>query len=102
MGWSVTLALLLSTASKVLARLAELRPAVVEAVLETQVLCCCRRCVVPQAGRVGIEQGQGLGDTSVSETLELRSVPGGGGGRAEVGEEPQAPKHKHHSGPQCQ
>lgn len=29
---------------------------------------------MPQAGRVGIEQGQGLGDTSMSEMLELRSV----------------------------
>lgn len=35
MGWSVTLALLPSTASKVFARLAELSPAVVQAVLET-------------------------------------------------------------------
>lgn len=35
LGWSVTLALLPSTASKVLARLAEMRPAVVQAVLET-------------------------------------------------------------------
>lgn len=52
---------------------------------------------------MGTEQGQGLGDTSVSEMLKVcGSVPGGGGGRAEVGEEPQTLKHKHHSGLQCQ
>lgn len=51
---------------------------------------------------MGIEQGQSLGDTSVSEMLKIRgSGPGGGGDRAEVGEEPQALRHKHHSAPQC-
>lgn len=51
---------------------------------------------------MGIEQGQGLSDTSVSEMLKINgSDPGGGGGIANVDEEPQALRDKHHSGPQC-
>lgn len=103
-GWNVTLVLPPVTASKVLARLAELNPAVFQAVLESRVLCCCRRCAASQAGREGMEQGQGdtRGDKSVSEMLKIHGSDPGGGGRAEVGEEPQALKHKHKSGPQCQ
>lgn len=73
-GWNVTLVLPPGTANKVLARPAELSPAVFQAVLETRVLCCCRRCAASQAGREVMEQGQGdsLGDKSVSEMLELR------------------------------
>lgn len=98
----MTLALLPTSASKVSSRLPELSPAVFQAVLEIWVLSCCRRCSLPQAGRVGIEQGQGLSDTSVSEMLKINgSDPGGGGGIANVDEEPQALRDKHHSGPQC-
>lgn len=99
----MTLALLPTSASKVSSRLPELSPAVFQAVLEIRVSSCCRRCSLPiEVERVGIEQGQGLSDTSVSEMLKISgSGPGGGGGRANVGEEPQALRHKHHSGPQC-
>lgn len=72
-GWSVTLALLPTSASKVSSRLPELSPAVFQAVLEIWVSSCCRRCSLPiEVERVGIKQGQGLTDTSVSEMLKLR------------------------------
>lgn len=77
MGQSVPPALLPASANKVSAGLPELSPGYFSGcVLETQALFATKGDVPspgsPTARKVGKERGQGLGDRSPSETLELR------------------------------